>query len=125
MTSDSKDYQMASIPAMQEDPNPGSIDNKRDEESLPNPIAPEFQYHNLNSRGIGRCNFVSHEFTRLLTALKIVCPEGREFSLVKTKLEEACMFAKKAISKDGNNQGEVEMNALELGKAARQAGIVK
>lgn len=67
---------------------------------------PEFQVHLLNADGLQKANAVSEEFDRLLEKLKILCPEGREFSIVKTKLEEASFFAKKSVAKSPENQSK-------------------
>ncbi len=57
----------------------------------------EFQVHVLNEDGKLRATAIAGAFDRCLNELKSCCPEGREFSIVKTKLEEACFFAKKAM----------------------------
>jgi hypothetical protein len=64
----------------------------------------EFEVHLLNDKGIGRAKTVAADFDNLLTNLEVYIPQGREFSIVKTKLEEAAFFAKKAIANDKINQ---------------------
>lgn len=65
---------------------------------------PLFQVHRLNENGMKRAEVLAESFDRLLTELSGLCPEGREFSIVKTKLEEAAFFAKKAIASATTNQ---------------------
>jgi len=65
---------------------------------------PLFQFHKLNERGIDQAQHIAQVFTQLLTSLRVVCPEGREFAIVKTKLEEAAFFAKKSIANVPENQ---------------------
>ena len=60
---------------------------------------PEFQTYQATEEGILRIRQTRALFDGLLNNLKDLLPEGREFSLVKTKLEEASFFAIKAISK--------------------------
>jgi len=64
----------------------------------------EFQVHILTPDGLGKAKDIAFAFDMLLDRLKEYCPEGRELSIVKTKLEEACFFAKKAIANDPSNQ---------------------
>lgn len=71
--------------------------------SIP-PQSELFQVHMLNEQGKAKARAIADHFESLLTALTPLCPGGREFSIVKTKLEEACFFAKKAMAKDMANQ---------------------
>jgi hypothetical protein len=64
----------------------------------------EFQVHILNEDGKIRATAIAGAFDRCLEELKLACPEGREFPLVKTKLEEACFFAKKAMANTLGNR---------------------
>jgi hypothetical protein len=59
---------------------------------------PEFKVYKLNSIGIEQANAIAEEFDLLLVRLGAYCQAGRELSIVKTKLEEACFFAKKAMA---------------------------
>jgi hypothetical protein len=68
-------------------------------------INPLFQFHKLNNGGIQKANAIADTFDILLTTLSSLCPtQTREFSIVKTKLEEACFFAKKSMAADSSNQ---------------------
>lgn len=72
----------------------------------------EFAVHILNDAGIHKAKMLAHEFDNLLIRISAMCPEGREFSITKTKLEEACFFAKKAIANDSINQKGDEQKAV-------------
>lgn len=63
-----------------------------------------FKMHLLNAQGKLRARQIGARFESLLESLEAECPAGREMSLVKTKLEEACMFAKKSIAILPENQ---------------------
>lgn len=67
-------------------------------------IDPLFQFHRLNEGGIKMAEEIAIDFSLLLNSLRKICPDGREFSIVKTKLEEAAFFAKKAVAHDPKNQ---------------------
>lgn len=67
---------------------------------------PEFKFHKLNETGIDRAETIAEEFNILLTSLERHCPPGREFSIVRTKLEEASFFAKKAMAMSPENQSK-------------------
>lgn len=64
----------------------------------------EFAVQKLNEEGFKKAEMMRNEFDRLLSFLKEVCMDGREFSILKTKLEEACFFAKKSMALNINNQ---------------------
>jgi hypothetical protein len=57
-----------------------------------------FNSFQLTQEGIEKLEKVSIQFDDLLIFLSKQCEESREFSLCKTKLEEACFYAKKSIS---------------------------
>lgn len=65
-----------------------------------------FEVHLLNNQGIRKAAAIAMAFDDLLSELSLHCPESREFSIVKTKLEEAAFFAKKAMSVQAENQRE-------------------
>jgi hypothetical protein len=52
----------------------------------------------LNESGKVKARLIAEAFDTCLDHLKHICSEGRELSIVKTKLEEACFFAKKAMA---------------------------
>lgn len=58
----------------------------------------EFASTKVTKEGVDKINKTREIFDGALEELKKICPEGREFSLVKTKLEEASFYAIKAIS---------------------------
>lgn len=72
----------------------------------------EFEVHMLNDEGKRKARAIAEAFDQLLTTLTlaegavesfVLCPAGREMSIVRTKLEEACFFAKKAMASDPTN----------------------
>ena len=63
-----------------------------------------FAVHMLNDEGKEKAAGIARCFDDLLTNLKVWCGEEREFSIVKTKLEEAAFFAKKAMACKPENQ---------------------
>jgi hypothetical protein len=65
---------------------------------------PEFDTHKLNARGLETVDFLSEKFNDLLNDVWFVLsPEGREIDIVRQKLEEACFFACKGVSKQREN----------------------
>ncbi len=58
----------------------------------------EFAVNVLNDLGLSKLEEISIAFDILLSKLIYICPPNRELSVVKTKLEEACFFAKKSAS---------------------------
>ena len=63
-----------------------------------------FQVHMLNNEGKQRAGDIAFLFDTLLQQLTPFCPAGREMSIVRTKLEEAAFFAKKAMASQPENQ---------------------
>lgn len=68
----------------------------------------EFTVHILNEAGIDKAKRIANLFDAFLNDLKALCPDSREFSIVKTKLEEASFFAKKAMACDAINQNSAQ-----------------
>ncbi|MCU1338859.1 MAG: hypothetical protein JWO19_4440 [Bryobacterales bacterium] len=62
------------------------------------PVDPLFKVHRLNDDGMKCAEEIAAAFNDCLSRLSGMCTEGREFSIVKTKLEEAAFFAKKAMA---------------------------
>lgn len=65
---------------------------------------PEFASHILNDAGIEKAQSIGAAFGSLLTFVEQHVPAGRELAIVKTKLEEACFFAKKGMAIQADNQ---------------------
>lgn len=72
----------------------------------------EFQVHLLNEQGIQKAKDMAQKFSDLLDWIQNpdICEQGRELAIVKTKLEEASFFAKKAMAINPINQLPVEKN---------------
>jgi hypothetical protein len=65
----------------------------------------EFEIHLLNDAGLANASDIRDGFDDLLNRLQLIIPiHGREYSIMKTKLEEACFFAKKALAVIEKNQ---------------------
>lgn len=67
-----------------------------------------FQFHQLNERGVAKSKDIAQAFDDLLFKLAGLCNgdgrNSREYALVKTNLEIAAMYAKKAMSMRTENQ---------------------
>ena len=63
----------------------------------------EFSRFALSGAGMTRAAGIRETFERCLTALVALCPQGRELSIVRTKLEEASFFATKSLGGDAVN----------------------
>lgn len=67
----------------------------------------EFTFHKLNAHGMIKADLIAREFDRLLEALnEMRLGATREMAITRTKLEEACFFAKKAMANQPENQIE-------------------
>lgn len=68
-------------------------------------VRSEFAVHMLNEGGKEKARQIALAFSDLLHELeRISGSEGRDMAIVKTKLEEACFFAKRAMAKRPENQ---------------------
>lgn len=68
-------------------------------------IRDEFKVHMLNEQGKVKATEIAETLTVALTQLESIAgKEGREMSIVRTKLEEACFFAKRAMASKPENQ---------------------
>lgn len=65
---------------------------------------PEFAVHMLNDEGKSKAAVIQEAFDSCLNRLADVCMPGRELAVCKTKMEEACFFAKKAMAINLGNQ---------------------
>lgn len=65
---------------------------------------PEFAVHMLNEDGKAKAQELAQQFSKLTDYIEAIGVQGRELSLAKTKLEEACFFAKKAMATNLSNQ---------------------
>lgn len=62
-----------------------------------------FVVHMLNDIGRVKAGSIAKVFDAAVAELEQLCPSSREWSIVLTKLEEACFFAKKAMANDRLN----------------------
>ena len=70
-------------------------------------IRPEFTVHMLNDCGKSKATAIAQTLTSTLDDLESICgKDGREMAVVRTKLEEACFFAKRAMAQRAENQQE-------------------
>lgn len=65
-------------------------------------IRSEFTVHRLNEAGMPKAEQIAEEFSRLLDAVEKIVPQtpgnARELAITRTKLQEACFFAKRAMA---------------------------
>lgn len=67
-----------------------------------------FEVHKLNEQGMRKARNIQANFTTLLETLEDICgPDGREVAIVRTKLEEASFFAKRAMAMRPENHSEI------------------
>lgn len=66
-------------------------------------IDPLFSHTTLNEAGRLKAGYIGEVFSALLLNLEVTCPKGREFSIVRTKLEEASFYAKKSLVSSETN----------------------
>jgi hypothetical protein len=65
-------------------------------------IRHEFTVHRLTGEGMVKAAEIAEEFSKLLDRVEVLVPQAgdnaRELALVRTKLQEACFFAKRAMA---------------------------
>lgn len=65
----------------------------------------EFKVHLLNETGLAKAHGIALAFSDLLVILEDYAPPGsREMAIVRTKLQEAAFFAKRAMAIQPENQ---------------------
>lgn len=69
-----------------------------------NMVRAEFAVHMLNAGGKEKAVKLAELFSELLTSVEAIARAGRELALVKTHLQEACFFAKRAVADLKENQ---------------------
>lgn len=68
-------------------------------------IRQEFTVHVLNAEGMARANRLARAFSSFLDEVEEICgAEGRAIAIVRTKLQEASFFAKRAMAENPGNQ---------------------
>jgi hypothetical protein len=67
-----------------------------------------FTGHLLNEKGFARVQDIGRAFDTLLKVVEAAVPEGRQLSIVRTKLEEACFYAKKGVANQQEYQEDAE-----------------
>ncbi len=57
-----------------------------------------FKVHLLNEDGIRKALNIANAYEDILAYLETVCIEGRDLAIVRTKLQEASFFSKRAMA---------------------------
>lgn len=67
----------------------------------------EFSVHILSDEGVEKAKRIASLFTLLLDGLEEACgDDGRDMAIVRTKLQEAAFFARRAMAVREENQTE-------------------
>lgn len=69
-------------------------------------IRDEFKVHLLNEEGIDNAKALAAHFSVFLSTIEELCGDAApcEMAIVRTKLQEASFFAKRAMAMDPENQ---------------------
>lgn len=76
-----------------------------------------FRVHMLSEKGKAAASEIAAAFDDLGARLFLLVPDGRERSIVMTKLEEACFFAKKAIAEIPGNVADAATTIIDRPRA--------
>lgn len=76
-------------------------------------VHPAFAVHLLNVQGLEKSKAVRRSFSDLLYRLEELLEPGREFALVRTKLEEAQQFAARAVALAPANQATLQPGEMD------------
>lgn len=82
-------------------------------------IREEFRANALTNEAGDKLRIIRESFSALLVNIETVAPPGRHLALVKTKLEEACMFAVRAVAVEQSNQA-----AVQVGSECTEAALI-
>lgn len=83
-----------------------------------------FASHLLNDLGTDKAHLIGAAFRKLLSEIEEHCPAGRYLSIVATKLEEAAMFAVKAMAEHPDNHDRPIPQPMPLVNAAPIVSVV-
>lgn len=75
---------------------------------------PEYSAYYLNKEGSEKVLDVAEGFSKLTDWLEAITPKSRYQELIKTHLEIACMFARKALAEMPEHQHGYNPNQTEL-----------
>lgn len=80
-------------------------------------LHPAFTPHLLNAQGLEKSQRLRAAFSALLCEVEALLPAGRELAIVRTKLEEACMFAVRGVAVATESQAAVQPGEVESSNA--------
>jgi len=63
-----------------------------------------FMSYKLNEEGRRKMGDIEAAFNQLVDTVQFISNPSREHSLMMTKLEEACFYAKKSVAQQSENQ---------------------
>ncbi len=64
----------------------------------------DFGFHKMNQQGQDRSKLIAQIFEKALAELELHMSDQRTAAIARTKLEEACFFAKKSMALNTDNQ---------------------
>lgn len=68
-------------------------------------VRSNFRAHAVNAHGLSQARKLAELFSEMLSSIEEISgTEGREITIIRTKLEEACFFAMRAMASQASNQ---------------------